>query len=125
MRRRTVKGPGKANVPARSITHPPLLSFWAYLIALHELGHVVKGLKNPSRLEREAEAWVWALEESLWEPSYVDRQRICALLWRYLWRAQENKWPLPPAKHPYWELMAWWNVLERKEKGLLVLAPPR
>lgn len=105
------RGRGHAKVKLRKIYHPPITEEMAYFIALHEIGHVVIGMKMP-RLEREAEAWVWALEKAHIDPHYTTRQRICALLVRYLWRAKENTWELPEEDSPFWKLLKWWDVEE-------------
>ena len=81
----------------------------AYFVALHEIGHVVNGMTPPTRLDREAAAWVWALEHSLLEPHYSIRQRICALLVRYIYRAKENNWKLPETDSDFYKLMLWWE----------------
>lgn len=107
--RKVRPGRGHANVKKRTIQHAPLDlgDEMAYFVALHEIGHIIVGLKE-TRLEREAAAWVWALDAALTRPSYVTRQRICACLWRYYRRAVENNWPIPPEGHMFWELMEWW-----------------
>lgn len=103
-------GRGHAKVKQRVIQHPPitLLDPMTYFVALHEIGHVVVGLSG-TRLEREAACWRYALDVALFEPHFSIRQRICACLVRYLYRAEVNGWPVPPAGHDYWRLMSWWN----------------
>lgn len=109
--KRTIKhGRGHAKVRLRHIQHPPIRDDeMAYFVALHEIGHVAIGMKQP-RLEREAAAWEWALENSLIYPHYSTRQRICALLVRYLYRAKENHWEFPNEDSAYWTLFRWWEV---------------
>jgi hypothetical protein len=100
-------GRGRAKVVTRTIQHPPIRTEMAYFVALHEIGHIVVGLEG-KRLEREAKAWRWALENALVVPHFSTRQRICACLVRYLWRAQVRGWAIPPSTADYWRLMAWW-----------------
>lgn len=108
---RTVKpGRGHAKVRKRTIQHPPIgIDEMAYFVALHELGHVVIGM-HAHRLDREALAWEWALRQSLIEPHYSIRQRICSLLVRYLYRGKENNWEFPKEDSPFWQLFRWWEV---------------
>lgn len=101
------KGRGFAKVKSRSIQIPPIREDMDYFVSLHEVGHVIIGLTNPYRLEREARAWTWALENTVVEPSYDVRQRICALLVRYWFRAKSNNWKIPESGE-FWDNMKWW-----------------
>lgn len=109
--KRTVKaGRGRAKVKLRHIQHPPIKEdVMAYFVAMHEIGHVVIGMCD-TRLEREALAWDWALKHSIVYPHYQIRQRICALLVRYLYRAKDNGWEFPDQDSAYWQLFRWWEV---------------
>ena len=108
--RRTVqRGRGRARVKVRWIQHPPLRDEMAYFVALHEIGHICVGLTG-TRLTRETAAWEWALQNSLVRPSYPTRQRICACLVRYMARAIQRGWRIPPPESHYWDLLAWWSV---------------
>lgn len=49
------------------LSHDPGDSAEAYLVALHELGHLAIGHKGRT-LEREAAAWRWALSQTREEP---------------------------------------------------------
>lgn len=110
--RRIVKpGRGRARVAMRVIRHPPLgQDPMAYFVALHEIGHVVIGLTG-TRLEREALAWQYALDNSIIPVHYSIRQRICACLIRYLARANQAGWKQPVRGDLYWDLVAWWRPL--------------
>lgn len=78
-----------------------------YFVALHEVGHIIVGLEG-TRLEREAACWRYALDTALIEPHFSIRQRICACLVRYLWRAHQRGWQIPGKGADYWRLMCWW-----------------
>lgn len=109
IRRIIAPGRGHARVSKREIQHPPITTrdLMTYFVALHEVGHVVVGLSG-TRLEREAACWRYALDVALIEPHFSIRQRICACLVRYLYRAKTHGWPIPSADHDYWRLMHWW-----------------
>lgn len=102
-------GRGHAHVKTRTIQHPPIRAadLMTYFVALHEIGHILVGLSG-TRLEREAACWRYALDVALIEPHFSIRQRICACLVRYLWRAQGRGWKIPAPDHDYWRLMEWW-----------------
>lgn len=80
----------------------------AYFVALHEIGHVLVGLEG-TRLEREAACWKWAIQNAIILPSFPTRQRICACLVRYLFRAQGRGWKIPAPGSDFWLLMQWWQ----------------
>lgn len=102
------KGRGHARVKARSIQIPPIKEDMNYFVALHEVGHVVDGMpKGVGRLQREADAWTFALAHAIIDPDYRVKQRICALLVRYWFRAQKAGWTIPK-DGPFWDHMQWW-----------------
>lgn len=103
-------GRGRARVPSKTIKHPPITMAdpMTYFVALHEIGHILVGLSG-TRLEREAACWRYALEISLIEPHYSIKQRICACLVRYVYRARMRGWKVPRAGDPYWDLVEWWT----------------
>lgn len=100
------KGRGHARVKSRAIQIPPIKEDMGYFVALHEIGHVMSGLGG-RRLDREGKAWSWALAHTIIEPDYRVRQRICALLVRYLFRARNAGWKVPD-DGPFWDNMIWW-----------------
>lgn len=108
IRRTVADSRGRASVRERHIQHPPIRTEMAYFVALHEIGHIVVGLDG-TRLEREARCWEWALEHALVRPHYSTRQRICACLVRYLYRAQERGWKIPAPGSRFWDLLRWWT----------------
>lgn len=66
----------RASTAARSWRRPrrirvqPVKSLVTYYVALHELGHVLARRRSlGGRLEKEATAWMWALEHALEDPN--------------------------------------------------------
>ena len=53
----------------REISVPPIRGQVSYFIALHEIGHLVGPGRSAPRLESEANAWLWALDHSVVEPT--------------------------------------------------------
>ena len=51
------------------ISIPPIRGQVSYFIALHEIGHLVGKGRSAPRLESEANAWLFALEHSVVEPT--------------------------------------------------------
>jgi predicted SprT family Zn-dependent metalloprotease len=105
---------GRAHVELRQVAVPEMVDEMSYFVALHEIGHIMIGLEYP-RLEREAKAWDWALENARVKPNYRTRQRICANLYRYLCRAEQEGWRRPPPESRFWQLLRWWEVPDGKE----------
>lgn len=91
---------------------PPVRGQVSYFVALHEIGHLVGAGRSGRRLEREAAAWRFALEEALVAPTDTTRRRIGTRLRSYVtWaelRARRRQPPtIPPAHDPFWQLLAW------------------
>ena len=81
------RGSGLAYRRKRRITIAPILGQVSYLIALHELGHVLG--PNPGlRLAQEAAAWKWALDHSIVEPTPASYRSIVRRLDSYGRRAE-------------------------------------
>lgn len=92
------------------ITVRPVKTQWTYLIALHELGHLVGRGRSAPRLEAEANAWKWALANTAEEPTPANRRRIVKALESYLrWAElrQHRQVPprIPPRDHDFWRLL--------------------
>ena len=51
------------------ISIPPIRGQVSYFIALHEIGHLVGRGRSAPRLESEANAWLFALEHCVVEPT--------------------------------------------------------
>lgn len=56
---------GRAWRRTRRVAYRPVKSTITYAVALHEIGHVVGRGRSAPRLEREANAWAWALRNTL------------------------------------------------------------
>jgi hypothetical protein len=91
------------------IAIPEIRGQVTYLIALHEIGHLVGAGRSAPRLESEANAWVWALENTEVEPTDASLRSIGKRLDGYLHWAlarQHRKHPprIPPEDHVFWRL---------------------
>ena len=99
---------------AARIRVPEIRGQVSYFVALHELGHLVaRGNRSLPQLEAEAQAWRWALDHSLVEPTPTTRARIRTYLRSYYERAVVRRVlgrrvvaAIPPAESPYWALLA-------------------
>jgi hypothetical protein len=81
------RGRGAAMRRSRRITIPPVRGRMSYLVALHEIGHIV-GRNPPLRLSQEVAAWEWALEHSIVEPTVANYRSIHRSLENYSRRQQ-------------------------------------
>lgn len=108
---------GRAEVQRRNGTRvtairiPPVRGQVTYLIALHEIGHLVGPGRSGTRLEREAAAWRYALRESLVRPTEATRRRIGRRLrsyatWAELRQHRRRPPVLPPPESAFWSLLA-------------------
>jgi hypothetical protein len=91
------------------IAIPEIRGQVSYLVALHEIGHLVGAGRSAPRLESEANAWLWALENTEVQPTEASLRSIGKLLDGYLQWAlarQHRKHPprIPPEDHPFWRL---------------------
>lgn len=96
---------------ALEIAIPEIRGQVTYLIALHEIGHLVGAGRSAPRLEAEANAWVWALDNTEVEPTDASLKSIGRRLDGYLeWALarQYRKHPprIPPPDHVFWRLRA-------------------
>lgn len=84
----------------------------SYFVALHELGHVLsRGNASLRQLEREADAWRFALRHALVEPTPATARSLLRSLESYLRRAQARarrgdrvRAAIPGAESDYWQL---------------------
>jgi hypothetical protein len=94
----------------REISIPPIRGQVSYFIALHEIGHLVGRGRSAPRLESEANAWLWALEHTMIDPTPATRRSIARRLRGYLAWAQNRQYRrvpprIPPRDHPFWDLL--------------------
>jgi hypothetical protein len=92
------------------ISIPPIRGQVSYFIALHEIGHLVGRGRSAPRLESEANAWLWALEHSVIEPTRATQRSISHRLRGYLEWARNRQYRripprIPPRDHPFWALL--------------------
>lgn len=94
----------------REIAIPPIRGQVSYFVALHEMGHLVGRGRSAPRLEAEANAWLWALEHAIVEPTPATRRSISKRLNGYLRWAESRQYRrvpprIPPREHPFWVLL--------------------
>ena len=92
------------------ISIPEIRGQVSYFIALHEIGHLVGRGRSAPRLEAEANAWLWALEHTAFEPTQATLRSISKRLLGYLeWanNRQHRRVPprIPPPDHAFWSLL--------------------
>jgi hypothetical protein len=93
------------------ISIPPIRGQVSYFIALHEVGHLVGKGRSAPRLESEANAWLFALQHTVVEPTPATLRSISRRLRGYLeWarNRQHRRIPprIPPRDHAFWRLLA-------------------
>lgn len=106
---------------------PPIRGQISYLVALHELGHVLsRGNASLRQLEREADAWRFALRHALVEPTPATARSVLRRLDSYLRRAQARarrgdriRALIPGPESDYWQLRAELAVQADGEHGLV------
>ena len=94
----------------REIAIPPIKGQVSYFVALHEIGHLVGRGRSAPRLEAEANAWLWALDHAIVEPTPATRRSISNRLGGYLRWAENRQYRrvpprIPPREHPFWALL--------------------
>lgn len=95
------RGAGIAYRRERRITIAPVRGRFSYLVALHELAHVV-GPQSRLRLSQEIEAWEWALAHAIVDPTPANYRSILRCLDAYGKRQQ--RWASmkrPPEFDPF------------------------
>lgn len=74
-----------------AIVVPPIRGQVSYFVALHELGHLLSpGNRSLRQLEREADAWRFALDRALVHPTPATARSLARDLESYLLRAQRR-----------------------------------
>lgn len=98
---------GRASRNSKTIWIRPVRSSVTYFVALHEIAHVVyppagRGL----RMEQEAHAWDWAIENAVAPISKTVRHLIHRCLDSYRLAGERSKnMKMPPSEHKFWELL--------------------
>jgi len=92
------------------ISIPPIRGQVSYFIALHEIGHLVGRGRSAPRLEAEANAWVWALDNAAFEPTHATLRSISKRLDGYLQWARNRQYRrvpprIPAAEHVFWRML--------------------
>jgi hypothetical protein len=92
------------------ISIPEIRGQVSYFIALHEIGHLVGRGRSAPRLESEANAWLWALDHAVVEPTPATLRSISRRLRGYLDWAKSRQYRrvpprIPPRGHPFWSLL--------------------
>jgi hypothetical protein len=92
------------------ISIPPIRGQVSYFLALHEIGHLVGRGRSAPRLESEANAWLWALDHGVVEPTPATLRSISRRLRGYLDWARNRQYRrvpprIPPYEHPFWALL--------------------
>jgi hypothetical protein len=93
---------------------PPVRGQVSYLVALHELGHVLsRGNASMRQLEREADAWRFALRHTLVDPTPATARSLLRSLESYLRRAEARarrgdriRAVIPAPESDFWRLRA-------------------
>jgi len=108
---------GRAEVHRRNgrrtvaIRIPPVRGQVTYFVALHEIGHLIGPGRSGTRLEKEAAAWRFALQEARVEPTDACRRRIgkrlrSYVIWAELRQHRRRPPVLPPHESSFWSLLA-------------------
>jgi hypothetical protein len=94
---------GAAFRRARTIRIRPVKTQRTYIVALHEIGHVIGTNRSGRRLEKEAAAWDFVVKHSIIALSPPSYAQMFKYLNSYLNRAQWSKRMTIPAKeHRFW-----------------------
>lgn len=96
---------GRAYRRQRRVKIRPVKSDITYAVAMHELGHILSSGQRGTRLDKEADAWMWAKAHALeWTPAMQAKMRDC--LKSYLDKAARSpRMKAANAEHPIHKLM--------------------
>lgn len=91
----------------RAIAIMPVKTQRTYIVALHEIGHIVGPGRSGTRLEQEAAAWRFVITESVVPLSSTSYRRMRTYLESYLLRATRSKrMTIPEKGHEFWQTYA-------------------
>jgi len=96
---------GWARKRTRTISIKPVKTERTYIIALHEIGHIVGRNRSGRRLEQEAAAWDFVLEQSIVSLSRGSYAFMLRCLQSYLHRATSVRTTMviPDKRHRFWD----------------------
>lgn len=96
---------GWASKKRRAICVKPVKTQRTYIVALHEIGHILGAGRSGTRLEQEAAAWAFVCDASVVPLSPATYGRMLQYLQSYLVRASRRKRMIvPPAAHWFWDV---------------------
>lgn len=102
---------GRGRTRTLHIRIAPVKGQVTYFVALHEIGHLVGKGRSGTRLEKEAAAWRWALEQAIIVPTDAARRSMGRRLRSYVRWAELRQYRrrppvIPAASSSFWELLA-------------------
>jgi hypothetical protein len=95
---------GAAVKRERVISIRPVKTERTYIIALHEIGHIVGRNRSGRRLEQEAAAWDYVIDQSIIPLSAASYEFMRKALLSYLNRARfsRRQMVIPDQRHRFW-----------------------
>jgi hypothetical protein len=108
---------GWARKRGRTISIKPVKTERTYIIALHEIGHIIGRNRSGRRLEQEAAAWDFVLEQSIVPLSDAACAFILRCLDSYLRRATHSRrsMVIPKKGHRFWDTYE--EIVQRVVRG--------
>src|SRR5947209_5267937 len=98
---------GWASKKSRTICIKPVKTQRSYVVALHEIGHIVGRGRSGTRLEQEAAAWRFVLDRSVVALAPATYARMQRYLESYLWKAERSRrLSVPDAASEFWTVYA-------------------
>lgn len=98
---------GVAYPRIRTIAIKPVRTQRTYVVALHEIGHIVGKGRGGRKLEQEAAAWDFVLETSIVPFSVATYRRMLVYLESYVARAhRRRRMVLPDPDNRFWKTYA-------------------
>ena len=94
---------GYAEPEDKVILISPVRGEISYIVALHEIGHVVGEGNNRMELSREGAAWKWAVQNSIIPINARMRKKITDCAMGYYLDAED--WELPHKEHVFWNFV--------------------
>src|SRR5947209_4728617 len=87
----------------RIISVKPVKTQRTYIVALHEIGHIIGRNRSGTRLEQEAAAWDFVLTQSIVPLSTGTYRQMLKYLNSYLRRAHRSRrMVMPRPEHRFW-----------------------